>query len=415
MAYDFKSLSESRAEIRIDGQIGGEWFEEDPVTAQKFAKDLKALGQPTALDIYINSPGGSVFDGSAIYSQLKRHAAKKTVYVEGLAASIASMIAMAGDEVVIPKNAFLMIHRASGAAMGTAADMKKMADVLEKIESGIASAYIAKTGRDAEEIQALMEAETWMNGEEAVALGFADRVTDPVTATACLTPDALRHFKTPPAALTALATPPVSVSVPQEEPMPDVPDLKNPPSAAEPDALPEPPAAPEPAADSASPAPEPAAPVAAEPESTGEPGAAAVAAAGAAIADACAKAGFPQLASGLIARQAKSEEVAARLAQAKDIQAACALARHPERVDGYLMAGLSVIEARADLFFALAQEDRAQPTDSALPVASDPLRDAVAAYQKEHPNASPEIAEAAVLRANPHLYEAYLARAKQER
>jgi ATP-dependent protease ClpP protease subunit len=228
MTIEFKSLTHDRAEIRIDGVIGGGWFDEDPVTAKSFAKNLKALGKPKSLDIYINSPGGSVFDGNAIHEQLKRHTAQKTVYVEGLAASIASVIAMAGDEIVIPENAYLMIHRVSGMVAGDAADMRKTADTLEKIESGIVAVYAAKTGRDAAEINEMMADETWMTGPEAVALGFADRTTDALAATACLTPDVLQHFKTPPV---AMMTP--SVSTPKDVPMTDEAQLENSPPAAE--------------------------------------------------------------------------------------------------------------------------------------------------------------------------------------
>lgn len=236
--YQIKSVAPDRAEVRIDGTIGGGWFDEDPVTAKSFAKELKAAGKVKNLDIYINSPGGSVFDGSAIYSQLKRHTAKKTVYVEGLAASIASMIAMAGDEVVMPDNALMMIHRASGGVLGTANDMRKTADVLEKVESSIIAAYQAKTGRDPEELAEMMADETWMTAQEAVALGFADRTTDPITVTACADAATLRSFKYVPPALRASA-PPVSSASSQEPAMPDDPIIESPAPAAESDSQPE--------------------------------------------------------------------------------------------------------------------------------------------------------------------------------
>lgn len=236
--YQIKSVAPDRAEVRIDGTIGGGWFDEDPVTAKSFAKELKAAGKVKNLDIYINSPGGSVFDGSAIYSQLKRHTAKKTVYVEGLAASIASMIAMAGDEVVMPDNALMMIHRASGGVLGTANDMRKTADVLEKVESSIIAAYQAKTGRDPEELAEMMADETWMTAQEAVALGFADRTTDPITVTACADAATLRSFKYVPPALRASA-PPVSSASSQEPAMPDDPIIESPAPAAESDPQPE--------------------------------------------------------------------------------------------------------------------------------------------------------------------------------
>lgn len=239
--YQIKAVSPDRAEVRIDGTIGGGWFEEDPVTAKSFAKELKAAGKVKSLDIYINSPGGSVFDGSAIYSQLKRHIAKKTVYIEGLAASIASMIAMAGDEIVMPENALLMIHRASGGVLGDASDMRKTADVLEKVESTIIAAYQAKTGRDPAELAEMMADETWMTAQEAVALGFADRIADPITITACANPEALRHFKAPPPTVLVAVTPPIHPLCSQEPAMPtDDPIIECPASIAESDPPPDP-------------------------------------------------------------------------------------------------------------------------------------------------------------------------------
>lgn len=404
MSYICKSLSTDRAEIRIDGEIGGGWFSEDQVTAKQFAKDLKALGKPKALDIYINSPGGSVFDGSAIYSQLKRHAAQKTVYVEGIAASIASMIAMAGDEIVIPENAFLMIHRVSGFVQGDAGDMRQMAEVLEKLESGIVAAYVAKTGRDATEINELMADETWMTGPEAVALGFADRTTDAIPATACLTSDAIRHFKTPPAAIIAMATPflTLSNSVPVENPMSD-PVTEDPPAPAKSNPILE---STTPSEGTSEPAPATAIPV----------NPAAIATACASIATACASAGFPQLAAGLIAQQAEPAVVADWLNMAAQIKAACDLAKLPERIDHYLNSGMTETEVRADLFTLLAARDQATPMNATPPppVSTNPLADAVAAYRAANPDRqiTAAAAEAAVLCDNPKLYDAYLASRK---
>ena len=124
----------------------------------------------------INSPGGSVFDGVAIYNALKRHDAAITVWIDGIAASIASMIAMAGDEVVMPENAMLMLHDPSGLVVGTAADMRGMAEALDRMKAGMVAAYRDKSGRDDAEIEALMRDETWLSAQEAVALGLADRV-----------------------------------------------------------------------------------------------------------------------------------------------------------------------------------------------------------------------------------------------
>jgi ATP-dependent protease ClpP protease subunit len=155
------------------------------------------------LTVRINSPGGSVFDGVAIYNALKRHEARVTVWIDGIAASIASMIAMAGDEVVMPENAMLMLHDPSGLVLGTAADMRGMAEALDKMKAGMVAAYRDKSGRDDAEIEALMAAETWLSAQEAVELGLADRVEQPVRMAARFD---LSRFRNPPPQLAALTT-----------------------------------------------------------------------------------------------------------------------------------------------------------------------------------------------------------------
>ena len=150
------------------------------IPAKAFLDELKALGAIAELTLRINSPGGSVFDGVAIYNALKRHDARVTVWIDGIAASIASMIAMAGDEVVMPENAMLMLHDPSALVIGTAVDMRAMADALDKMKAGMVAAYRDKSGRDDVEIEALMAAETWLSAEEAVDLGLADRIEQSV-------------------------------------------------------------------------------------------------------------------------------------------------------------------------------------------------------------------------------------------
>lgn len=164
-----------KAEILIYEQIGAGFWSEG-IGAKQFAKDLKDLGDIEELDIRINSPGGSVFEGLSIYNLLVQHKAEKTVYIDGLAASIASVIAMAG-RVVMPENATMMIHDPWSMAVGTAEQMRKEADVLDKIKVGLISAYRDKTGKTDDEISALMAEETWMNAEEALEMGFCDEVT----------------------------------------------------------------------------------------------------------------------------------------------------------------------------------------------------------------------------------------------
>lgn len=167
------------AEIFIYGEIGESMFSEG-IGAKQFAKELKALGDIKTLTVRINSPGGSVFEGQAIYSQLKNHKAEKIVHIDGLAASIASVIAMSGDLIVMPENATMMIHDPTGMVVGTSEDMLKMAEALDTIKLGIIAAYRDKTGLSDEKISSLMSAETWMSAEDALKYGFADHIAEPM-------------------------------------------------------------------------------------------------------------------------------------------------------------------------------------------------------------------------------------------
>jgi hypothetical protein len=121
-----------------------------------------------------------VFDAVAIHNALKRHEGNVTVWIDGIAASAASYIAMAGDEIVMPENAFLMIHDPSGLVMGTAADMRAMAEALDKVKGSLVAGYAAKSGRDPEDIAALMAAETWFDARDALDAGLATRIAEPV-------------------------------------------------------------------------------------------------------------------------------------------------------------------------------------------------------------------------------------------
>ena len=163
------------AEVAIYDEIGAYG-----VSAKGFLAELGALPEGTPVDLRLNSPGGSVFDAVAIHNALKRHEGPVTVWIDGIAASAASYIAMAGDEIVMPENAFLMIHDPAGLVMGTAEDMRAMAEALDKVKGSLISGYAAKSGRTPEEVSALMAAETWFDASDAVAQGFADRLIEPV-------------------------------------------------------------------------------------------------------------------------------------------------------------------------------------------------------------------------------------------
>ena len=167
---------DNKGELFLYGDISSSTWFGDEVTPRQFKADLDALGEIGELEIFINSGGGDVFAGQAIYSMLKRHKAYKTVYVDGLAASIASVIAMAGDKVIMPENAMLMIHNAWTFAAGSADYFRKLADDMDKVDESIMSTYIAKTGKELSEIKALMDAETWMTAQDAVGMGFADEI-----------------------------------------------------------------------------------------------------------------------------------------------------------------------------------------------------------------------------------------------
>lgn len=156
--------------IRFDGDIVDSDWDKWNDTDSCPADVLEALNGLTGdLDIYINSGGGSVFSGMSIYNILSRYKGNKTVYVDGLAGSIASVIAMAGDKIVMPKNSFLMIHKPLCMVGGNANDFRKMADTLDTIEQGIINVYATKLkdGANIDDIKSMVNNETWLTGEQA--------------------------------------------------------------------------------------------------------------------------------------------------------------------------------------------------------------------------------------------------------
>lgn len=172
----FAKSNGKRGEIYLYDAIGGSFFDEG-ITSKTFADQVKSLGNVDAVDIYINSPGGSVFEGISIYNQIKRMPMKKDVHIDGIAASIASVIAMAGDTITMASNGTMMIHDPWGMAMGTAQDMRQSADALDKVRDVLIGTYAARTGNDAKQIGDWMNAETWMTADEAVSRGFATAKT----------------------------------------------------------------------------------------------------------------------------------------------------------------------------------------------------------------------------------------------
>ncbi|MBX7453403.1 Clp protease ClpP [Mycolicibacterium sp. 3033] len=159
------------AELRIYDSIGY-----GGVTAAAVADQLDEMAGATRLDVRINSPGGSVFDGIAIHNAIARHPARTTIYIDALAGSAASFVAMAGDEIVINRYAKMMIHDASGITIGNAADMGAAMRTLDMLSQTIAEVYADRAGKTAEHWRRTMLAETWYSAEDAVAAGLADRV-----------------------------------------------------------------------------------------------------------------------------------------------------------------------------------------------------------------------------------------------
>lgn len=166
------------ADVYLFDYIGG-W----EVTAKRFMQQINAL-DVEHINLHINSPGGYVFDGVAIQNVLKQHKATVTVYIDGLAASIASVIALAGDEILIADNAYVMIHNPWSVVLGEAKDMLKEAELLDKITEGIAGDYARYMNITVEEARALMDAETWYLGQEAVDAGFASDTYEGIKAAA---------------------------------------------------------------------------------------------------------------------------------------------------------------------------------------------------------------------------------------
>lgn len=159
-------------EISIHEEIGA-WG----IRARDFIRDLQGLGEVDEIRLSIHSPGGDVFDGIAIHNVLRNHAARKIVSIEGLAASMASVIAMAGDEIHMPENAFMMIHNPWSLAIGDAETMRKEADLLDKVRSTLVAAYARRCPGGEAQIEAWMDAETWFTGAEALEAGLCDMVT----------------------------------------------------------------------------------------------------------------------------------------------------------------------------------------------------------------------------------------------
>lgn len=189
--FDIKNQTNSAADIYFYGDIVSEtwdkWTDEEKCP-QDIIDILKGLDDVEELNIYINSGGGSVWAGIAIYNILKRHSAKKTVHIDGLAASISSVIALAGDEIIMPSNSFMMIHKALCSAWGNSAQLREIADRLDNIEQSIVNVYMENStdGTQEDAIKDMMAAETWLCAAEAAKIFKNIRVTEAMEAAACV-------------------------------------------------------------------------------------------------------------------------------------------------------------------------------------------------------------------------------------
>lgn len=190
-------------ELYIYDSIGADYF--GGIGAQDVAKALADIGNVDTLNVYLNSPGGSVFEGVAIYNQLKRFNARKVIHVDGLAASIASVILMAGDERRIAKNGQVMIHDPYGFCFGTAEDMEKNAVVLKQIKATILGTYVDRAKCSEKECERWMTDETWMTASVALERGFVDAIEETDADAENFVDSLLAKFKNTPNELKAAA------------------------------------------------------------------------------------------------------------------------------------------------------------------------------------------------------------------
>jgi ATP-dependent protease ClpP protease subunit len=170
------SMQGDTLELLVYEDIGPDYWSGDGVTAKTVKQQLDDAGSFNRIAVRINSPGGDAFEGSAILSLLRAQKKPVDVFVDGIAASAASLIAMAGDTITMGRTAMMMVHNPWTWCVGNAADMRQSADVLDKIGASMAQAYVDKTGKTAAEIKTILDAETWMSAEECVSEGFATAV-----------------------------------------------------------------------------------------------------------------------------------------------------------------------------------------------------------------------------------------------
>lgn len=294
--------SKESATVTIYDEIGM-WG----ITARDFSHSFKAITAPI-INLEINSPGGSVFDGVAIYHMLKGSGKTINAKVMGVAASIASIILMAADKIVMPANTFVMVHSPKGGIFGTAEEMVDMAATMQKVKSALVGTYMKRTGKSEDEVVAMLAKDTWMTAQEAKDAGFADEVLDAVEMKASF--DMERIPEAARVAFKACAKP--VAKTPEEI-----------------------------AADEAA---------AAEAEAAGKPVAEQIAA----LAKA---AGFEAHAPAWAVKYTKVDEAKARITEASEIAALCVAAKLPDEATALIKAGKTLVEARTELTNKVAAAD----------------------------------------------------------
>ena len=204
MGLRITNTSGDRPAVYLYGVIGDEY---GGITSDDFRKELAQIPSKQAIDLHIHSDGGSFFDGVAMHSAISQRKGAVNVVVDGLAASAASLVAMAGDSITMAKHSWMMIHEAHGAMRGRAADFRTAADRLDATNGEIMSIYANRWKGSSEELRAALDAETWLDAEQSVAMGLADNVGESLSIAACIdrtfgykhAPDALLRAEMSPA------------------------------------------------------------------------------------------------------------------------------------------------------------------------------------------------------------------------
>lgn len=202
--------AEKTGELYLYDSIGGYW---GGITAEAFVRELEGLGKVKELNLYVNSDGGEVFAGTSIYNALVRHPAKVNCYIDGLAASVASLICMAASSITIGPNAWMMIHEPWWGGAGTSLELRKMAEMLDKMRDSLVETYCRKSGMEFGKCSDMVAAETWLDAQMALQLGLVDSI-GPISVAGNSARFDVSRFRNAPKAYTAARNPtPRSVSL----------------------------------------------------------------------------------------------------------------------------------------------------------------------------------------------------------